>query len=54
MERPNQIFNYTGNSIAPLKNLNVKGNASSRLTYMNIGQICIKIKSEDLIRSLIG
>jgi len=37
-----------------LKDPNVKNNANSRLTWANIGQIYIKIKSEDLIRFLIG
>jgi hypothetical protein len=37
-----------------LKDLRVKDNANSRLTYINIGWICIKIKYRDLIRFLIN
>ena len=32
MKGPNWIFDNIKNSIAPLKNLNVKDNANSRLT----------------------
>jgi hypothetical protein len=54
MEGTNWIFDIFQNSITPLKDLNVKGNVNSRLTSMNIAQIYMKVKFEDLIKFLIG
>ena len=54
MEGTNWIFDIFRNSITPLKDLNVKGNANSRLTSINIGQIYMKVKFEDFIKFLIG
>jgi hypothetical protein len=54
MEKPSWNFKQNWESNYTLLYLKLKGNANSRLNQMIIGWICIKIKSEDLIRLLMS
>ena len=49
-----RILDGIGSLIVPYFIQNWKDNADSRLIYIIIRRICIKIKSNDIIRFLIG